>query len=269
MTFSSAERALFVELVVQVVILLGPCKVGSDGRGRKRERPTSFEPGDYVGGQADESDAQEKHLMLEYCGVIDSGLRHRFRLPQLIGHLEQNAEKFGIDLTWVIECFFGVARMCHPPSLDGEILLPDPFSVPPEFERLFKAFMAAGYVERSGQFVSWTKKTRAIIAVIAWGVFTENGKEARRELREIWEAMPPSWREKVLELPRTSRLFDDLQDALSNHWYGGEWHDTPIRGDREPIYMRHCMFERGAYLWQMANEDIGVPSAMRFEFRRD
>ena len=188
MKFSSAERALFVELVVQTVILLGPCKVGPDGRGQKREPPTSFAPFDYVGGQADMSDDQEKHLMLEFCEVIDPHpqLRLRFDLPKMRKHLEQNAETFDVDLTWVIECFCDAVAQWHSQGWDCDIFSPEPFDVPPEFERLFGAFIAAGYAERSGQFVSWTKKMRAIIGLIRWGIFTENGEEARRELKAIW-----------------------------------------------------------------------------------
>jgi hypothetical protein len=195
---------------------------------------------------------QEKHLMLEYCGVIGSDLKLRFDRPEMKMHLENNAEKFGIDLTWVIECFCGAVAERHSLGWDCVIFSPKRFIAPLEFEQLFDSFIEAGYAKQSGQFVIWTKKMMPIMGMSAWGVFTEYGEEARSELRAIWSAMPSSWRQRVLEAPRPAGLLDELQDILSNHWYRGAWHDIPIRGSNNRIYLRHSMHDRAYYLWQMA-----------------
>ncbi len=243
MKFDINQDTLFGELVVQTIIMLGPAR-----NCEKLTNPSLFSAGDYVGGQADMGVDQEIHLLLEYAEVIDQKLRLRFDAAGLREHL-QGAERFGIDLAWLVECFLSAVNEWHPLGYNHPIFSFGPFLIPAEFQNLFAAFAKANYILISGDRVQWTRRVTPIMGLIYWGITTERGADGRNELAAILEELPEEWRKKFDQ--KSLKDIDILETVLSNHWYDGSWHDAPVRGSMKPIYMRSAMSDRVFYIWQM------------------
>lgn len=232
--FSAAEDALFGELVVVTITAL---------------RSAKFSVGEYVGGQADMSCDQQIHTMLEYAEIIDSKLSYRLSSQDLRKHLV-NASRFGITLDWLLECFFLTLREHHVLGWDNPLFSYDPFKTPETFAELISALTEAGYVKQSNGANQWIGKARPVLSLMFWGYATSRGAEAREEVTRIMSSLPMHWRE-MLAKPRSDWSLNDRQKfemALSNHWYNEKWNETPVRGQRDEVYLRSEMGERASLI---------------------
>lgn len=246
--FDAHEDALFSELIFQTII--------AQNLGREPERvgqAMEFTSGEYVGGWADMSVDQQIHTMLECAGAIDSKLRYKFDTNGLRKHLV-GADRFGIDLNWTLECFLSMIDEHHPLSGEHPIFSFDEIDVPVELQPLFAALIKAGYASGSAERAVWGKQFGIIMALEYWAPDTCR-EDVRQELSLIYAGLPADWRDRIGLMGRYSNPSSALQYALTNHWYCGTWHDSPIRGQQPGMGMRFSMYSRACYILRaMAGE---------------
>lgn len=255
LTFSTAEKHLFSELIISIICLLWPSRVDATGRGKKLENPLTFSVHDYVGGQADMSCDQETHLMLEYCGIIDRNQKLLFNEKTLRTHLNTKTEYFGVDLLWVIECYFSTIIEWHGDKEKFKNLIsPNTFTIGEEFKTILSLFSQNNMVDVNKNKAQWKRPIKSILGIGQWGIYTHNGEQARTEISDIWSMLPDKMQQLIISDVPQQKIFDEFYEKLSNHWYEGDWHDEPIRGEREAIYMRDMMHSRALYIWEMVHK---------------
>jgi hypothetical protein len=199
----------------------------------------------------------EIHELSYFCEISD-GWHFLFNADDARKHIENNRADFGVDFSWLFECLVSAISQQHKLSCNHPILSKNEFELPKEYENLIFNLEKNAFVYLNNNKVFWSEKATPILGMTAWGILTKDGKGAREEIYKIWIKLPNEWKQRIIAAPYPgySNLLDDLQDLLSNHWYLNDWHDDPVRGERERISMRYTMHDRAAYLWHHAHYDL-------------
>ena len=205
LSFSQEEKELFAELVLQTVAVL------YKGRGLRSLTPDTPLLGEDVGGRSVSAD-QELHLMFEYCGVTDVNDLLCFNsLPEARVHLLSHTESFGVDLSWVEECFFASLSDWSEEGWDHPFYALEPFTVPDHLKSLAQKFEALDYCNRVGDKVRWLPKIQPSLAAHCPSILHHFGEEALAEIRLMVKTLPDRFRPHFVEgTKKDDRVLESL-----------------------------------------------------------
>ena len=196
MELSEDEKALYVELAVQIAVRMGGVVID-----RRPPQFPALEDRFDIKGRIFEhgflSDFEAGCVVLQKLGALqplnmdetpheDEGAwtayyRMKFDLPELHEHLSGALPESALSLSEVIKAFLGLTTDYGCEISTGR----DAFAVPPDFERIFDLFEQCGYVVRSDGMVEWTDKIAPQMrAIYAWNDDAAPREDLEKQFRK-------------------------------------------------------------------------------------
>ncbi len=237
MKLSENERALYVELAVQIAIRMCDGSRYAEGRHSRADRP---EFRGCVIERGHTSDVEAGCGVLRDLGVMQplnedlspreeeplfapcyrltfsvSGLREHLR-----GALPASAPSLSEVIAAFIRLVAGYGCGIHSRR--------EPFAVSPELAPTFDLFVRCGYVERVDDKVAWTDRIAPEMrAAHEWTEDLISREEAEEAvIDEMWRTMPARFRKTFFSGGPVDIYA--LGDVIERFWYDGGWRDVGL-----------------------------------------